>query len=99
MAPVGQSWFSAAVVSAFGSGAYETVGYLRDLTDMLRVELQVGQQESSSPLSRGTRAWFVNSQVDWMLGQHYFVSGGWLLYRGLTQNYDQLFVTLGYRFQ
>ncbi len=86
-------------VSAFGSGAYETVGYLRDLTDMLRLELQVGQQESSSPLSRGTRARFVNSQIDWMIGQHYFVSGGWLLYRGLTQNYDQIFVTLGYRFQ
>ncbi len=36
--------------------------------------------------------------IDWQLGRHYFVMGNWLSYRGLSQNYDQVSISLGYRF-
>ena len=45
-----------------------------------------------------TRARFFNSMIDWQIGRHYFVMGNWLNYRGLSQNYDQISISLGYRF-
>jgi hypothetical protein len=49
-------------------------------------------------LTSQTRARFVNGSLDWTFGAHYFLSGGVTVYRGQTQNYDQVFFTLGYRF-
>ena len=44
------------------------------------------------------RARFFNSMIDWQIGRHYFLMGGWLNYRGISQNYDQISISLGYRF-
>ncbi len=85
--------------SSFGSGSYETIGWMRELGANLRLDLQVGQQQYVSPLSAQTHARFVNSQLDWMFGRHYFITAGWLSYRGQIQLYDQMFITLGYRME
>jgi hypothetical protein len=84
--------------SSFGSGSYESISLIREIRENLRLELQVGQQDFSGALTQQTRSRFVNGQADWSLGEHYFLIGGWLSYRGGVQNYDQIFFTLGYRF-
>ena len=48
-----------------------------------------------SPLTTQTRARFVNGSLDWNFAAHYFLSGGVTVYRGQTQNYDQVFLHLG----
>ena len=84
--------------SSFGSGSYESISLIRELGDSLRLELMGGQQMFGGALTQQSRSRFLNGQVDWNLGPHYFLSAGWLSYRGAAQNYDQMFFTLGYRF-
>jgi hypothetical protein len=36
--------------------------------------------------------------VDWFLAAHYALGAGYTLYRSATQNYNQMYVNLGYRF-
>jgi hypothetical protein len=84
--------------STFGKGSYESISLIREIRDGLRLEWQVGQQDFAGALTSQSRSRFLNGQVDWNLGLHYFVTGGWLSYRGQVQNYNQIFFTLGYRF-
>jgi hypothetical protein len=84
--------------SSFGSGSYESAGFTRELSDNLRLEFEGGIQNTQSPYTTQTRARFFNSMIDWQIGRHYFAMGGWLSYRGLAQNYDQVSFSLGYRF-
>jgi hypothetical protein len=84
--------------SSFGSGSYESVGLTRELFDGLRLQFQGGIQNTQSAYVSQGRARFFNSTIDWQIGRHYFVMGGWLSYRGLSQNYDQVSLSLGYRF-
>jgi len=84
--------------SSFGTGSYESAGLTRELSDRLRLQFQAGIQNTQSAYTSQTRAKFFNSTIDWQLGRHYFVMGSWLTYRGLSQNYDQISISLGYRF-
>jgi hypothetical protein len=84
--------------SSFGTGSYESAGLTRELSDSLRLQFEGGVQNTQSVYSSQTRARFFNSMIDWQLGRHYFLMGNWLNYRGLSQNYDQISISLGYRF-
>ncbi len=84
--------------SSFGTGSYESVGLTRELWDGLRLQFQAGVQNTQSTFVNDTRARFFNSMIDWQIGRHYFVMANWLNYRGLSQNYDQISISLGYRF-
>ena len=84
--------------SAFGRGSYRALSLSREIGEALRVEIQAGDQSYASALSSRNRARFVNATADWFLATHYFLGGGYTLYRSQNQNYDQLFVNLGYRF-
>ena len=84
--------------SAFGSGSYESMTFLKELADDLRLEAQFGQQDLSSQFTRQSRSRFAGATVDWSIGQHFILGGGVMFYRGQLQNYDQIFVNLGYRF-
>jgi len=84
--------------SSFGSGSYESASLTRELFDGVRLQFQGGVQNTSSVFANQGRARFFDSQVDWQIARHYFILGGWLSYRGLAQNYDQISVSLGYRF-
>ncbi|MBZ5579290.1 MAG: hypothetical protein LAP40_22235 [Acidobacteriia bacterium] len=84
--------------SSFGSGSYASVTVSREIGDKFRVDLQAGDQRLVSPFTPQTRTKFGTATLDYLLGAHYLVGAGWTVYRGGTQNYDQTFVNLGYRF-
>ncbi len=84
--------------SSFGSGDYESVTFSRQLGDRLRFDFQGGQQNVKSSFSSESRARYINSNLDYLIGLHYILGFGWTAYRGNVQDYDQLFINLGYRF-
>ena len=53
---------------------------------------------TSSPVSKDSGSRFVNTQLEFFLGRHYFFDGGFTISRGGFQNYNQVFTTFGYRF-
>jgi len=85
--------------SAFGKGDYESLSLTRQLSETLRVMLQVGQQKFGSNFTSQTLSRFVNSTVDWSFSAHYFLGGGLTVYRGGSMNYDQIYFTIGWRFR
>lgn len=84
--------------SSFGSGSYESVSLIRNLGESLRLELMGGQQEFAGALTSQGRSRFIDGRADWDISLHYFLTAGWLSYRGSIQNYNQMMITLGYRF-
>ena len=84
--------------SSFGKGNYQMLSLSREVTDRLRLEFQLGQQDFQSVFTQASRSRFGSFTLDWLLHQHYWLGAGWTLYRGGTQDYDQIFVNLGYRF-
>lgn len=85
--------------SSFGRGRYETLTLTKEFWDGVRLDLQAGQQDTRSQLSGQTRARFAGAQFDVLLKGSYFLNGGVTFYRGRTQNYDQIYISVGYRFQ
>lgn len=84
--------------STFGSGAYESVTWSRDLGDKLRFSFESGLQSLKSIYTNQDRSKYVNSSLDYLIGTHFILGAGWTLYRGGVQNYDQTFIDFGYRF-
>ncbi len=84
--------------SAFGSGTYRAFSLTREVGQAVRIEIQAGDQDFISALTGQNRSRFVSANADWSLARHYFLSGGYTLYRGRLQNYNQLYFSLGYRF-
>jgi hypothetical protein len=84
--------------SAFGRGTYHALSLTREIGENLRLDVQAGKQNFVSPITQQNAARFLNSTFDWFLGAHYFVGGGFTVYRGRVQNYEQLYMNLGYRF-
>ena len=84
--------------SSFGQGNYQSLSLSRQMNESLRLEEMAGRQNFISTLTSQTRALFVNGNLDWVFGRHYFLNGGFTVYRGQSQNYNQTIVTFGYRF-
>ena len=84
--------------SSFGRGTYRALSLSREIGDALRFEVQAGEQNYASALTSQSRSRFINANVDWSFARHYAFGGGYTLYRSGTQNYDQIYVNLGYRF-
>lgn len=84
--------------SSFAQGSYEAVALSRNFRENFRWEVQVGKQAFVSPLTTDTGSRFVNFSLDSDFGAHYFVMSGVTINRGAIQNYQQWYVTLGYRF-
>ena len=83
--------------SSFGTGSYEALTLSRNLSDALRLEVLVGQQDFNSALTAVGRSRFINANIESTLGAHYFVQGGLGFNRG-DLSYDQWHLMLGYRF-
>jgi hypothetical protein len=83
--------------SSFGSGSYRAFSLSRNFTDDIRLEVLAGDQKFSSLLTTDDRSRFVNTDVDFAVGAHYFAQGGFTINRGQL-SYDQWMFTLGYRF-
>jgi hypothetical protein len=84
--------------SSFGQGNYQSLSLSRQMNEYLRLEVMAGQQNFASALTTQTRARFLSGNLDWTFARHYFLGGGLTVYRGQSQNYNQTFFTLGYRF-
>jgi len=84
--------------STFAQGSYKALAISRNFRENFRWEIQAGKQAFVSPLSTDNGSKFLNMSVDTDFGGHYFLMGGWTMNRGIVQNYDQWYVTLGYRF-
>jgi hypothetical protein len=84
--------------SSFATGSYGYLMLTRQFTEKLHLDMQVGEQRIASTFTPQTRTRFATSNLDYMVGRHYILGAGWTVYHGGTQNYDQTFVTLGFRF-
>ncbi len=84
--------------SSFGSGRYVSLTFTRDITESMRLQIEGGRQTFQSPLTDQNRAHWFNIGIDWLPGAHYLVTAGFTIYGGELQRYDQLFLSLGYRF-
>lgn len=84
--------------SPFAQGYYRVFSASRVFRDSLQFQLQAGMQSFFSPVSKDNGSRFVNAQVEYAVGRHYFLDGGLTVSRGAYQNYNQVFTTFGYRF-
>jgi hypothetical protein len=84
--------------SSFGSGIYRSFSLSRNWAEGFRVELLGGDQAFTSSLAGNQSAKFLTTNLDTSLGALFFLQGGFTVYRGQLQNYNQWNLTLGYRF-
>jgi len=84
--------------SSFGSGIYRSFSLSRNWGEGFRAELLGGDQSFTSSLAGNQSAKFLTTNLDTSLGALFFLQGGFTVYRGQLQNYDQWNLTLGYRF-
>jgi hypothetical protein len=82
---------------SFGNGSYEAVSISRQVSDRLRLELLLGQQNFASLLTNNTRSRFATGTIETILGPHYYLQGNFTTNRG-DLSYDQLMFSMGYRF-
>lgn len=84
--------------SSFGAGIYRAFSLSRSIGDRFHFEALGGDQSFTSSLAGNQSAKFFTSNIDTSIGALLFLQGGFTVYRGQLQNYNQLYVTLGYRF-
>ena len=84
--------------SSFGSGTYRAFSLSRSIGDHLHFEAIGGDQVFTSSSVGNQNAKFFTTNIDTSLGALFFMQGGFTMYRGQLQNYNQSYVTLGYRF-
>jgi hypothetical protein len=83
--------------SSFGSGSYESFSLSRQMSERLRLEVLVGQQNFTSALTTNTRGRFITGTVETTLGPHYYLQSNFTTNRG-DLSYDQFMFSIGYRF-
>ncbi len=83
--------------SSFGNGSYESVSLSRQMSDRLRLEVLLGQQNFVSTLTTSNRGRFVTGTVETTLGPHYYLQSSFTTNRG-DLSYDQFMFSVGYRF-
>ena len=84
--------------SSFGQGNYRAASLSRNFSELVRIEVNAGQQVFVSSLGVPTNYRLLGSTVDVNLGGHYFIESAFNLQRSATQNFDQFLTTFGYRF-
>jgi len=84
--------------SSFGSGTYRAFSLSRSIGDRFHFEALGGDQVFTSSMAGNQGAKFVTANFDTSIGALLFLQGGFTVYRGQFQNYNQSNVTLGYRF-
>ncbi len=83
--------------SSFATGSYEAFSLSRQMSDRLRLEVLMGQQNFTSTLTTNDRGRFVTGTVETTLGPHYYLQGNFTTNRG-AMSYDQIMFSIGYRF-
>ncbi len=83
--------------SSFGNGHYESFSLSKQMSDRLRLEVLVGQQNFASTLTTNNRSRFVTGTIETTLGPHYYLQSNFTANRG-DMSYDQIMFSIGYRF-
>ena len=83
--------------SSFGNGSYKAISLSKQMSDRLRLEVLVGQQNFASPLTSDTRGRFVTGTIETTIGPHYYLQSNFTTNRG-DLSYDQVMFSIGYRF-
>ena len=83
--------------SSFGNGSYEALSISRQMSDRLRLEVLMGQQNFASTLTANTHGRFVTGTVETTIGPHYYLQSNFTTNRG-DMSYDQFMFSIGYRF-
>ena len=83
--------------SSFGDGHYESFSLSRQVSDRLRLEALIGQQNFGSTLTLANRSRFLTGTIETVLGPHYYLQGIFTTNRG-DLSYDQVMFSIGYRF-
>lgn len=82
---------------SFGNGSYDALSLSRQMSDRLRLEVLLGQQNFLSTLTANNRGRFVTGTVESTLGARYYLDSSFTSNRG-DMNYDQIMFSIGYRF-
>lgn len=83
--------------SSFGNGSYQALSLSRQVSDTLRLEALIGQQNFNSTLTAASRSRFLTTTVETTLGPHYYLQGNFTVNRG-PFSYNQVMFSIGYRF-
>jgi len=83
--------------SSFGAGSYEALSLSRQMSEKLRLELLVGEQNFASAITANTRSKFLTGTIETILGPHYYLQSNFTTNRG-DLSYDQFMISMGYRF-
>jgi len=83
--------------SSFGTGSYESISFSRQMSDRLRLEALIGQQNFTSSITANNRARFVTGTIETTMGPHYYLQSSFTTNRG-DLSYDQVMFSIGYRF-
>ncbi len=84
--------------SSFARGDYRVLSLSRHLGDRMLWDTQVGSQTLLSAFTANNKSLFLDTSLDTNLGRHSFVQSGITLERGAQLNYEQWYISLGYRF-
>jgi len=83
--------------SSFGSGSYESFSLSRQMSDRIRLEVLMGEQNFASTLTSNNHGRFVTGTMDTNLGRRYYLQANFTTNRG-DLSYDQFMLSMGYRF-
>jgi hypothetical protein len=84
--------------SSFGRGDYALLTLSRHLGDRMMWDLQLGNQRLNSAFTTNTTQHFVDTSFDMNLWGKSFIQSGYTVVRGDQMNYNQWYMSLGYRF-
>ena len=84
--------------SSFARGDYRVLSLSRHLGDRMNWDAQFGSQTLLSAFTSNNKSMFFDTSLDTNLGRRTFIQSGITLERGATLNYQQWYISLGYRF-
>jgi len=84
--------------SSFARGDYRILSLSRQLGNRMAWDTQIGQQSLLSAFTANNRSLFFDTSFDTNLSSHTYIQSGYTIERGNQLNYDQWYVSLGYRF-
>jgi hypothetical protein len=84
--------------SSFARGNYKVLSLSRHLGNRMIWDAQIGSQTLNSAFTVNQRSVFVDTSFDTNLGRHTFLQSGYTIERGAQLNYNQWYLSLGYRF-
>jgi hypothetical protein len=83
--------------SSFARGNYQVLSLSRHIGNRMNWDAQVGRQALDSSFTVNNRSVFVDTSFDTNLGSHSYLQSGYTIERGAQLNYNQWYLSLGYR--